>query len=121
MKEVTADTAMIAYCGLYCGACRKYLSDTCPGCHGNEKAGWCKVRRCCMDNNFKSCADCTEFDDPYQCTKLNNFVAKIFALIFRSDRRACLDCIKHEGYERYSELMTKSNRMSFPRGGRLQE
>ena len=32
MKNIKADKAMIAVCGLYCGACRKYLMDKCPGC-----------------------------------------------------------------------------------------
>ena len=28
----------IAFCGLYCGACRQYLKEKCPGCRKNEKA-----------------------------------------------------------------------------------
>lgn len=40
MKEIEADKNLIAACGLYCGACRKYLSAKCYGCHNNEKATW---------------------------------------------------------------------------------
>ena len=43
MKEIVADTNLIGYCGLYCGACKRYLKDKCPGCHKNEKAAWCKT------------------------------------------------------------------------------
>ena len=29
-KEVKTDKELIAYCGLYCGACGKYMNDKCP-------------------------------------------------------------------------------------------
>jgi len=58
MKEVASNPDLVAYCGLYCGACGSYLRETCPGCHQNEKAEWCKVRVCCIDNQYLSCADC---------------------------------------------------------------
>ncbi len=116
MKEIVADTNNIAYCGLYCGACRKFLTEKCPGCQENEKASWCQVRTCCAENNFQSCADCTFFDDPYDCKKLNNFMSKIFSVIFRSDRKSCLTCIKNEGYEKHAEIMTQKKRMSFAKG-----
>lgn len=41
-KTITASTDHIAACGLYCGACRKYLNDKCPGCRQNDRATWCK-------------------------------------------------------------------------------
>ena len=28
---------MVAACGLYCGACKKYRMGKCTGCHENEK------------------------------------------------------------------------------------
>ena len=57
MKDIAADPKLIAYCGLYCGACGRYRKDSCPGCQQNQKASWCKVRTCCMDGNLQSCAD----------------------------------------------------------------
>jgi hypothetical protein len=116
MKDIVVDSNNIAYCGLYCGGCRKFLTEKCPGCQENEKASWCQVRTCCGDNNFQSCADCTFFDDPYDCKKLNNFMSKIFSVIFRSDRKSCLTCIKNEGYEKYAEIMTQKKRMSLAKG-----
>ncbi len=89
MKALVSDPKLVAHCGLYCGACRAYLKGKCPGCHENEKASWCKVRSCCISNGFATCADCKEFPDPNECKKFNNFISKLFGLIFRSDRPAC--------------------------------
>lgn len=113
-KEIVADTKLIAYCGLYCGACYKYLNSKCSGCALNEKAKWCKVRSCNIENNYKSCSDCT-LCKPEECKKLNNFIAKLFALFFKSDRNACLHYIKKEGYEAYAKQMTEKRMMTFKR------
>lgn len=48
----------VAYCGLYCGACRKWKKGKCPGCYHNEKASWCEIRKCCRENDYATCADC---------------------------------------------------------------
>ncbi len=113
-KEIVIDTKLIAYCGLYCGACGKYLNGKCPGCAMNDKAKWCKVRSCCMENKFKSCSDCTicKFEE---CKNLNNFIAKMFALFFKSDRNASLNFIKKEGYDAFAKKMTEEKMMTFKR------
>ncbi len=115
MKDIIADKNQIALCGLYCGACKKFLSETCPGCAQNEKAGWCKVRTCCLENNYSSCADCKKFDNIEDCKKLNNFIAKIFGLVFRSDRNACIAMIKEKGYEDFALYMAKNKLQSLKR------
>ena len=43
MQSITVDPELVGYCGLYCGACGKYLNGKCRGCHDNVKATWCKV------------------------------------------------------------------------------
>jgi hypothetical protein len=108
MKPIVADKSLVAYCGIYCGACKKYLSGSCPGCHENEKASWCKVRSCCMENGYASCAGCIEFSNPMDCKKFNNFFSKFFALIFRSDREAGISKIKDSGYEEYAAFMASN-------------
>ena len=115
MKEIAKDTNLIAYCGLYCGACSKYLKEKCTGCHKNEKASWCKLRACCIEKNYESCADCKEFDDVNDCKKFNNFMAKIFAFFYRSDRKACIELIKNEGYLAYAIKMTAEKKMTIKR------
>lgn len=112
MRQITADKKLMAFCGLYCGACKAYLREKCPGCARNENAKWCKVRTCCLENRLASCADCATVADPAACKKLNNPVSKIFALIFRSDRTACIRAIKQDGYEKFAQEMASKKTMS---------
>jgi hypothetical protein len=100
----TNDTGLISYCGLYCSGCRSYLKGKCPGCDGNEKATWCKIRTCCKEKGIKSCADCNEFSNPAECKKFNNFVSKVFAFVFHSDRIASIAMIKKDGYDGYAKF-----------------
>lgn len=107
-KECVAKKELVANCGLYCGACGKFLAGKCPGCQKNEKASWCKIRSCCAENTLASCADCKTHSKAMDCKKFNNPVSKIFALLFRSDRQACIDSIKAKGYEGHAEAMAFS-------------
>ena len=115
MKKVLSDPQLVAYCGLYCGACKKYLQDKCLGCHENEKATWCKIRSCCMENNYTSCAECQTYSDPGECKYFNNFMSKIFAFIFRSDRIACIQQIKDIGIQAYAGKMAENQLQSIKR------
>jgi hypothetical protein len=115
MKPIVADPNLVAYCGLYCGACRAYLKGRCPGCHENRRAGWCKVRACCQRNRYASCADCTPFTDPSQCRLFNNPVARLFGLVFRSDRAACVRQIRTLGLEGHAQDMAARQRHTIRR------
>lgn len=115
MKDIVADPSLVAYCGLYCGACKRYLNGKCPGCHENQKATWCKLRSCCMENGYASCADCKEFEDPMACRKFNNFMSKIFGFIFRSDRNACIRQIREVGVQGHADLMSALGAQSIKR------
>jgi hypothetical protein len=112
MKEIVADKKLIAYCGLYCGACRSYLKGKCPGCKENEKASWCKIRACNIDNKFESCAGCKTFSNVNDCKKYNNFIAKIFGIIFNSNRKGCIEMIKEQGYENFAKFMADNKLQS---------
>ena len=105
MESIEANKQLIAACGLYCGACRKYLSEKCPGCHRNEKATWCKIRACVNDNGFHSCAECSR--DVAGCKTYSNLIGKIFAFLFKSDRPACIRYIREHGEEAFAAEMTK--------------
>lgn len=112
MKEIILDKNLIAYCGLYCGACKNFLNNKCQGCQKNEKAKWCKIRSCCIENNYLSCADCATYTNVKECKKFNNFISKLFAFIFKSNRSACIDCIKEKGYVSFAEFMTNNKRQT---------
>ena len=115
MKEIISNTELVAYCGLYCGACRSYLKEKCPGCHENKKATWCKIRSCCMEKAYSSCADCIEFHDPKDCGNFDNFISKIFGFIFRTDRAASIQQVRKSGIQAYADDMTKKKSMSLKR------
>jgi hypothetical protein len=116
MKKIVADRSLIAACGLYCAACRNYLKGKCPGCKDNVKAGWCAVRRCCLENHYASCADCKKLSrGSRECKKFNNFMSKLFGLIFGSDRQACIMMIKQKKYEGYAEYMADNQLQSLKR------
>jgi hypothetical protein len=115
MREVVADQNLIAACGLYCGACSKYLRGRCPGCAANENAKWCSVRSCCGQHSYKSCADCTEFSNVKDCKKFNNWIARAFGLIFRSNRAAGIALIREQGYPVFAADMAATKRQSLPR------
>lgn len=105
-KEIISNSSLVAACGLYCGACRKYLVGKCPGCADNVKATWCKIRICCNTSNIQSCAGCQMVTSTQECKKINNFISKIFALLFKSDRNACVARIKEVGYDNYAQEMS---------------
>lgn len=112
MKKIAADSKLIAYCGLYCGACRSFLKGSCPGCSNNAKATWCKVRTCNMGQGFASCADCKEFSNPMDCTKYNTFISRVIGFLFKSDRNACLAMIRREGYDRFANFMAQNEQQT---------
>ncbi|MBN1397949.1 MAG: DUF3795 domain-containing protein [Bacteroidetes bacterium] len=116
MRQITDNDNLVAYCGLYCGACPAYLKEKCPGCLENKRAGWCKIRLCCSENKYKSCADCTEFKDVNDCKKFNNAISKIFAFVFRSNRKACIEQIRSKGLKAHAEIMSRDiKKHSLPR------
>ncbi|MEY8246185.1 DUF3795 domain-containing protein [Heminiphilus faecis] len=100
-----ANKELIAACGLYCGACRKYLSDKCLGCHENVKATWCKIRSCVEGRGYHTCAECSK--NVNECKIYSNFIGKIFAFLFKSDCPACIRYIRDHGEHAFAEEMTK--------------
>jgi hypothetical protein len=82
------------------------------------KATWCGIRACCGNKEIPSCADCGEFSDVRQCGKFNNFMSKFFALIFRSDRPACIEQIRSLGLAGHAKAMAAAKLQSLWRGRR---
>jgi len=116
MEEMASNIELVAYCGLYCGACGAYRKKRCPGCHENRKASWCAVRTCCMTSGYSSCAECREFDTPQECRKYNNFISKLFGFVFRSDRAACITQIKKIGIQGHADTMAKEKKQTIKKG-----
>jgi len=108
------ETFHIAYCGLYCGACGKFKKGKCPGCQRNEKATWCEIRKCCVENSYATCAECTIIP-LMECKKYHNFFAKAIGFVTRTDRSKCIERIKASGIACFAQEMEQSNRMSLRR------
>lgn len=115
MKEIVSDVTLVAHCGLYCGACKAYLRGRCPGCHENRKATWCKVRSCCIDHGYASCAECGQYADPMACQMFNNVISRIFGFLFRSDRAACIAQIRERGVQGHADAMAETRRQTIRR------
>ena len=115
MQTIEKDIKLIAKCGLYCGSCGKYKNGKCTGCAGNEKASWCKIRSCNLEHGYNSCADCKDFANPNDCKKFNNIISKVFAVVFKSDRAACIAMIKEKGYENFAAYMHENGLQSIKR------
>ena len=118
MKTIVADPKFVAYCGLYCGACRGHLRGACPGCQGNAKASWCKVRTCNMERRHASCAECADFPDVKECRKFDNVFSRVIGFVLRSDRAACIAQIRDAGLQRHAERMAALGRQSLRPGSR---
>lgn len=114
MKEIVVDKMLVAKCGLYCGACGRYLKGKCPGCMNNTKATWCKVRSCALEHKYETCADCS-IKPLDSCREFNSFMAKVFGFIFRSDRAACIQRIGAIGTEAFAKEMAEHRRQSIQR------
>lgn len=115
MKQVQKNAGLVASCGLYCGSCWAYLKERCLGCKENVKATWCKIRTCCIENKYTTCADCADFKEVNDCKKFNNIFSKFFALVFRSNRRACIEQIRLNGIDGHAEIMTGIKKHSLKR------
>jgi hypothetical protein len=86
---------LVAYCGLYCGACSFKLAaeeqnrlhlicmpaaydhlkqaplDPCPGCRLENTCGPCAIRDCARTKGIDVCRQCAEFP----CARLQSFAA----------------------------------------------
>ena len=117
MKDITADTNLIAYCGLYCGACGSYLKGKCPGCQQNHKASWCGIRLCCTANDYDNCALCLFYNDPAHCKKFNNVISRAIGFFLNSDRKASVVLIKEMGPEGYAKFMAANKTQRIKKRG----
>ena len=114
-EKGTYDENLIAACGLYCGNCKKYLSEKCPGCKENTKASWCEVRSCCQEKGIANCSACDVFANLKDCKKHNNPIARLIGFVTSSDRAKCISLIRENGTVDFVKLMCEKGWVSIPR------
>jgi hypothetical protein len=103
----------IAPCGLFCTNCGKFKKGRCQGCQIQPGFAQCAARKCVIEKGITTCAQCPDFQHGrsfLECKKLNNFIAKFFALIFGSDRPGALAMLRDEGPEAYLKAKRASGR-----------
>jgi hypothetical protein len=93
---------IVACCGLICSKCGFYTNNKCLGCRGKRPVFRnCKIRKCNIDNEHDTCADCRDFQEIRECNKLNNMIIKLFGFISGTNRIGNLDRIREIGLEKF--------------------
>ena len=106
MPENTGEF-VLAQCGLVCSNCGMFVKGRCQGCHSEKPMMRnCKVKKCCLDRQLSTCAECDEFVNLRECRKLHNWISRIFGFIFRTNRIGNLYRIRDVGADRFREETT---------------
>jgi hypothetical protein len=108
-------TELIACCGLYCANCGKYRKEKCPGCLKNDKASWCKIRRCCIEKGISNCSQCEEYIYPKDCSKYNNFISGVIEFFTASDRSLCIGYLRKNPAGKFIDMMDENGLVSLPK------
>lgn len=115
------NTNLVSYCGFYCGACPALKKGKCEGCKGNSTKcaiGYkaCKVRPCCLENNYSSCADCKKYDSVKDCKTYNPFLINSLQFLLKSSRRKGIEMIKEKGEVEFVKFMTQKGWVTIKTG-----
>ncbi len=103
---------LIAYCGLYCGACPRHLKGKCPGCHTTTGSNWCKVKPCNSEHGYNGCFECTKFPNVADCTPFNPMIIRLGEWLSHTSRKACIDRIKEQGQTAFTQYMSEQRWVS---------
>ena len=117
-EQMTDNEQLIAYCGLYCKACPAFAEDKCDGCRVDSAKSAvlykkCKVKPCCAENGFFTCADCTIYASTKECKKYNPLMLKISSWIGCVNRSKCIEMIKGKGQAEFLAFMEDKNWVMF--------
>jgi hypothetical protein len=116
--EKTGNEQFIAYCGLYCKACPSFTSGKCDGCRSNSAKSavvykQCRVKPCCVENGFYTCADCTISASVKDCKKYNPLLLRIASWVESSDRSRAIEMIQTKGRTVFAVYMEDKNWVCF--------
>lgn len=65
-----SSTNLVAYCGIYRGACGQYQKELRMGCISGGGHAPCLVRLCDIEKNYRACA---EYDEYVDYEKFSNY------------------------------------------------
>jgi len=108
------NTDLVSYCGFYCGACPTFIEGKCKGCKGDSPkcaVGYkaCKVRPCCIENQYSSCAECKKYGSVRDCKLYNPIMIRFGQFITRTNRRKGIEMIKEKGEVEFANFMSDKN------------
>ena len=105
--KAASDINFISHCGLYCGACPKYIEGQCKGCKGAQSKylKHCKVYPCTIENDYHSCAECTIIDNVKNCKKFNRWNIRLGEFLTGTSRAKGIKMIKEQGKNAFIEFM----------------
>lgn len=117
-EQPTDNEQFIAYCGLYCKYCLSFKSGKCDGCRSHSAKSsvlykQCKVKPCCIENQFFTCADCTISSSVKNCKKYNPLLLRIASWIESSDRSKAIQMIQEKGQAEFTAFMESKNWVSY--------
>lgn len=104
----------IASCGLFCSNCGAFKKQKCKGCMVSPMFASCSIRKCVIKKGIITCAECPDFKAPHsykECKKLHNFISKVFAVVFKSDRIGELTMLRDQGKEAYLAEKRRTGKM----------
>ena len=111
MSEKNKQNIIIAYCGLCCSNCGMYKKGRCQGCHSDKPMNRnCKMKACAMERGYVTCAECADFQNLKECTKLFNIISRFFGFIFHTDRIGNLNRIRDIGLDKFKEEKMTNDR-----------
>ena len=61
----------------------------------------CPIKKCTLEKKLETCAECKDFSDLKNCSKLNNFISRIIGMLTKSDRIGKLNRIREIGLEKF--------------------
>ena len=98
----------IGCCGAVCGTCQQFTGKVCRGCKVGYATGErdlnkarCKVKICCIINNFETCADCNSLAT---CKTIQDWHSKK-GYKYGKYRQA-IEYVKAHGYAAFIEIAT---------------
>lgn len=70
----------------------------------------CKVKKCCIDRQYTTCAECNEFVNLKECGKLYNLISRFFGFVFRTNRIGNLNRVREVGIDQFQrEVLAESD------------
>jgi hypothetical protein len=111
---------LVAYCGLYCGACPIYLKGKCKSCKDpNSDVHYksCKVRPCCTKNEYSTCAECNKYQSIDYCKDYNPLFLRFSQFLTQTSRKKGIEKIKNDGAKAFLEFMANRKWFNMKRKG----